>query len=265
MKENFSFGKNWQVFLRTVNEERIKVAERSISDFLGIGSLKGKSFLDIGCGSGLFSYAAFRLKANEIVSFDLDTFSVECCRHLKKEAGSPDNWKILTGSILDNGFISKLGKFDIVYSWGVLHHTGNMWVAIRNAAGLVDKRGFFYIAVYNKTRMSGFWLITKRLYNSLPEAGRKSMEMAYIMALMAKNCIRLRSSTSGLKEYKSTRGMGWRTDIADWLGGYPYESATAEEITGFMEKNFPRFRLINIKRTNSSMGNNWFLFKNGEP
>lgn len=269
MKEEmrFSFGKNWQVFLRTINEERIRIAERSIADFLNMVDLKGKSFLDIGCGSGLFSQAAFNLKAKRVVSFDYDPFSVECCRYLKKKSNEPENWEIYSGSILDKGFTSRLGKFDVVYSWGVLHHTGKMWEAINNAAELTDKEGLFYIAIYNKTAGllgSDFWLKVKMLYNSMPKTGKKSMEAAYILAMMSKSVIKLKNPLIGIKDDKSARGMKWRTDITDWLGGYPYESATAEEITDFMKRSFPEFRLINIKRTSSAMGNNWFLFQNGE-
>ncbi|MCZ6594898.1 MAG: 50S ribosomal protein L11 methyltransferase, partial [Bacteroidetes bacterium] len=115
----FSFGKNWQNFLKSFNDDRVKTAELSITEFLQLRSLQGKSFLDIGCGSGLFSYAAFNLGAKQIVSFNLDPFSVECCNYLHKKADSPNNWDIYEGSILDYNFISKLSKFDIVYSWGV--------------------------------------------------------------------------------------------------------------------------------------------------
>ena len=267
MGETFSFGRNWQDFLRTMNDGRLKIAEDSITDFMSVKDLSGKSFLDIGCGSGLFSQAAFELNAKRIVSFDYDPFSVECCKHLKVKSGSPGNWEILEGSILDKAFISRLGKFDIVYSWGVLHHTGHMWEAIRDAAGMVDKGGWFYIAIYNKTfgpMGSDFWLKEKKLYNSLPAVGKKSMEMAYIMAMIGKNAARMKSPLTGIRDSNPTRGMNWRTDITDWLGGYPYESATIEEIASFMRTNFPGFSLINIKRTASAMGNNWFLFKNGE-
>ena len=265
--KKFSFGKNWQVLLRGLTEERVRIAEHSITDFLHMKDLEGKSFLDIGCGSGLFSQAAFNLKARTVVSFDYDPFSVECCNHLKEKSGSPENWEVYEESVLDREFTSGLGKFDIVYSWGVLHHTGSMWEAIKNAAELVNKGGFLYITLYNRTGWpfgSEFWLKVKMLYNSLPDAGKKTMEFSYLMSVMFKNFLRLRNPLTEMKNYKSHRGMSWRTDITDWLGGYPYESATAEEVTDFMKANLPGFRLVNIKRTSSAMGNNWFLFKNGE-
>lgn len=127
----FSFGRNWQDFVKNyLNEHRIEIAIKSLTDFLGFNDLRGKSFLDIGCGSGLFSYCAYILGATYIISFDVDIYSVECCKLLHQKAGNPSNWQIYHGSILDNKFLSKLQKADIVYSWGVLHHTGSMWEAI---------------------------------------------------------------------------------------------------------------------------------------
>jgi len=96
MKQNiaFSFGRNWQDFLKSLNEDKYKNAALSLTEFLGLDNLQGKSFLDIGCGSGLFSYAAFRLGADKVVSIDLDPFSIECCKYLREKADSPRNWEL---------------------------------------------------------------------------------------------------------------------------------------------------------------------------
>lgn len=259
-KTTFSFGKNWLSFLKGIDKKRIRSAKLSLTEFLNLKNLKGKSFLDIGCGSGLFSYAAFRLGAKNIVSFDLDPFSVECCKYLRKKAGNPINWIIYEGSILDNSFLSKLGKFDIVYSFGVLHHTGRMWKAIRNSAKLVNKRGCFYIVIYNKGKSSKFWLRIKKFYNSLPPAGKSIAEFLYMSIYFAASLFQFKNPLARIKDYKSMRGMNWKTDIIDWLGGYPYEFATKEEVFKFMKKNFPDFNLINIK-TASNSGGNWYLFQ----
>ncbi len=262
-KITFSFGKNWQNFLKSINEDRIKNAEISLTEFLKLENLKGKSFLDIGCGSGLFSYVAFKLGAKKVVSFDVDHFSVECCKYLHKKANSPSNWEIYQGSILDSNFISELGKFDIVYAWGVLHHTGKMWEAIENSARQVDKNGYYYIAIYNKIggrKGSEFWLRIKKIYNSSPKIGKQAMEMLYIlMYVFIPNLMRLRNPLKNIKDCKS-RGMDWRTDITDWLGGYPYEFATVEEVFKFMKVKFPNFNLVNLKAKNGLV-NNWYLFK----
>ena len=91
------------------------------------------TFLDVGCGSGLHSPAALTAGAKRIVSFDLDSDSVETSRRLWELVGKPKNWVICQGSILDHEFVTTLEPADIVYSWGVLHHTGDMWTALRYA------------------------------------------------------------------------------------------------------------------------------------
>jgi len=265
MKEKitFSFGKNWQDFLKTLTKEKIKNAEISIKDFMGVTEFTDKSVIDIGCGSGIFSYVMFKMNAKKIVSFDVDPFSVKCCEFMHKKAGNPKKWVFHQGSILDDAFISNLGKFDIVYSWGVLHHTGKMWDAIKKSAQLVNKGGYYYIAIYNKgDGMFGpkFWLGIKKFYNAHPFIGKYIFETGYILAFFALNLVKLRNPFKQIRDYKQNRGMSWRRDIADWLGGYPYEYATIEEIFNFMKSNFPDFQLINVKSVNR-LSNNWYLFK----
>jgi len=163
----FQFGKNWRAFLSTLNEDRIKEAEKSLCQMLEVTDLRGRKFLDIGSGSGLFSLAARCLGA-EVRSFDYDPESAACTQQLKSRYFPDDNqWIVERGSVLDVDFLKTLGKFDIVYSWGVLHHTGNMWQALDNAAALVDKNGLLFIAIYNRCKFaSGFWRKVKKLYCS---------------------------------------------------------------------------------------------------
>ncbi len=262
----FSFGKNWQKFIRNLTEDKFRSAEASLTEFLDPAGMQDKSFLDVGCGSGLFSHSAYKLGANKIISFDVDPYSVECCKYLHQKADAPKNWRVYKGSILDDNFISALGKFDIVYAWGVLHHTGKMWGAFKNSAKLVKKGGYYYIAIYNKvTGFAGstFWLKIKKIYNQSPRIGKYALEMLYIMAYFIVNLIRLRTPLKNIKNYASNRGMDWKTDIIDWLGGYPYEFATVEEILNFMKENFQDFSLVNIKKTRG-LGNNEYLFRRSE-
>jgi len=263
----YGFGKNWQRFLAKVNAERIERAKTSLADFLGSADLRGKTFVDIGSGSGLFSYAAFLLGAKRIVSFDYDPFSVVCTETLRDRAGQPDTWTVERGSILDTTYVGTLGLFDIVYSWGVLHHTGAMWDAIRNAARMTAPGGYYYIALYNNVEGrfgSAFWLRVKKRYNRGGVVTKKMLEWAYVFVyFVLANILRGKNPFRAMRAYGSKRGMHYREDIADWLGGYPYEYASVEEVFRFMKKEFPRFRLTNIK-TVGGIGNNWFLFKNGE-
>ena len=101
--QSFAFGENWEFIVKKyLNQDRINEAKKSLSEFMEIDSLHGKTFIDIGCGSGLFSLAAFQLGASSILSLDIDKKSVECCQLLKKENNDPDNWQIMHGSMSVN-------------------------------------------------------------------------------------------------------------------------------------------------------------------
>ena len=72
----YGFGANWKHFVEvSLNEARIANAVQSLRDLLALENLSGQSFLDIGCGSGLFSLAACRLDAARVISFDFDALS----------------------------------------------------------------------------------------------------------------------------------------------------------------------------------------------
>jgi len=148
--KRFQFGDNWMRFLEVLNEERIVIAEKSLQQMLDVENLQGKTFLDAGSGSGLFSLAARRLGA-KVHSFDYDPQSVACTAELKQRYFAEDTqWVVEEGSVLDKDYLARLGQFDVVYSWGVLHHTGAMWQALENVAPLVSHcGGKLFIAIYN--------------------------------------------------------------------------------------------------------------------
>lgn len=239
---SFSFGQNWQDFLgRSLDQEQLRHAFEQTKQLLQVQDLHGRTFLDIGCGSGLFSYVAHSLGAARVISLDVDPLSVECARQMKKRAGNPDNWEILHGSILDLAFVRTLPKVDIVYSWGVLHHTGDMWQAIRNAGSLVRPGGRFAIAIYNKVEYTTFrnwrgsykWLRIKRAYNRSGRAMKRVMEAGLATKDIAAMLLRLRNPVAEIRAYNRKRGMNWWYDKIDWLGGYPYEFASTGEIFTF--------------------------------
>jgi SAM-dependent methyltransferase len=267
----YDFGSNWWSFVEGhLTDERIAEARRSLTEFLGMEDLRGRSFLDIGCGSGLFSLAAHLLGAERVVSLDVNPNSVRCCNALRQRAGDPPDWTILEGSILDRSFVDALEPADIVYSWGVLHHTGDMNEAIRNAASRVGKGGLFYIAIYNtadgigiysdgRIGSSRFWELEKRWYVSAPAPVQKAVDGLAAAGMILTALLRLRNPVRMIREHQSLRGMSFMVDIRDWLGGYPYEHATVDEIFSLVHGELG-MGLRNLRSTNSLM-NNEFLFE----
>ncbi len=259
--DRFAFGKNWSRFLSVVDDKRIFEAEQSLYEMLAMETLAGKSFLDIGCGSGLFSLAARRLGAR-VHSFDYDPLSVACASELKRRYfPSDDNWAIEEGSALDGQYLSSLSQFDIVYSWGVLHHTGRMWDAMALAAERVSDGGTLFISIYNdQGRKSKFWRRVKHTFCSGP-IRRALVFGIFVPALVSYGLVNdIASGQNPLRryrEYKRKRGMSVYYDWIDWLGGYPFEVATPERVVDFYSARGFELR---TSTTTESHGTNQFVF-----
>ncbi|MGE5268815.1 MAG: class I SAM-dependent methyltransferase [Thiohalocapsa sp.] len=270
----FEFGKNWSRFLHHLTAERIAAAEESLQDFLGVERLDGKSFLDIGNGSGLFSLAARRLGAR-VHSFDYDPHSVACARELRRRFFPEDpEWAIEQASVLDQAYMASLGQFDIVYSWGVLHHTGAMYEALANVKPLVPVGGKLFIAIYNDLGAeTDEWERIKRRYNRLPRG--LGLRLLYALRLIwrmegpaaraAWHAGRLRPWIRSLRDYGrgSARGMSRWHDYIDWIGGYPYERASVQQIVDFYGRD--GFRLVRLHDRSAGFGCNQYVFDRVAP
>jgi len=260
----FAFGKNWQRYLRVIDERRMGLAESYLREMLEAQDLRGKTFLDVGCGSGLYSLAARRLGA-KVHAFDYDPDSVACARELKRLLRPDDEgWTIEQGDVLDARYMGSLGKFDVVHAWGVLHHTGDMRRAMENAAVPVEpKGGELFLALYNDLGDSSRrWKRIKRFYCS----GLFGRTVVYTFSIpyFGLTCLLedLLSLRNPLLRYSGTRrGMSIVFDCFDWIGGYPYEVSKPEEVFRFCRDR--GFSLKNLVTAGPTLYNNQYVFRKG--
>jgi SAM-dependent methyltransferase len=252
-KITFSFGKNWLKYVDEMDPAAIDRTTAYLRDWLG--DIEGRSLLDVGSGSGLTSLAAHELGAS-VTSFDIDSSSVAATRRMREKAGEPTSWRIEQGSVLDSAFLGGLGAFDVVCSWGVLHHTGELWNAIDNVAHLVVPSGRLWIALYHRTRKSSNSLRTKRLYNRTPDSLKPIFRGLYAAPKLAK--MALRRDFGPIRRYHEERGMSWWRDVEDWLGGLPYEVAGPGEV---LERLRPLgFELVRLDDAEWEGDNDVYLF-----
>jgi 2-polyprenyl-3-methyl-5-hydroxy-6-metoxy-1,4-benzoquinol methylase len=266
--ERFEFGENWRRFAAQLPPERIEVARASLAGMLGRNSLEGLSFLDIGSGSGLFSLAAVVMGAERVHSFDYDPNSVETTARLKQEFAPGANWSVDQDDVLDRNYMDSLGSWDVVYAWGVLHHTGDMWTALENTCARVDLAGKLFISIYNdQGRRSRRWRRIKRLYNELPESLRVPYAILMALPMELRDLI---GWTRRLKPHDyvrlwwrpagyDSRGMSRWHNLVDWVGGYPFEVATPQQVFDFCAGR--GLELRKLRTVGGAHGCNEFVFE----
>lgn len=276
-EKHFEFGANWTRFLQLVDESRVTQSMSAVQSLLGLERLDGLTFLDVGSGSGLSSLAAHRLGA-KVHSFDYDAQSVACTQEMKRRfAPTATDWTVEPGSALDADYLVKLGTYDIVYSWGVLHHTGSMWPAIDLVQQRVKPGGLLVLAIYNdQGQTSERWRQVKALYQKLPGALQwvlvvligGMLVMQRVWAMFISTLLRLLMLRNPLlpmqtfvKDVKKTeaRGMSRWYDLVDWVGGWPFEVASPEAI--FRRLRDHGFTLREMTTCGGGLGCNQFVFQ----
>jgi 2-polyprenyl-6-hydroxyphenyl methylase/3-demethylubiquinone-9 3-methyltransferase len=254
--DKFAFGENWQKFAGRLTPAAYLSAKNSLRQL--VGDLTGKTFLDVGCGSGLFSIAASALGAKKIVAFDVDPQCIATAKSLLENIHQwdpqirKDAIEFSVDSILNKNITVE--PSDVVYSWGVLHHTGDMYKAFESVVRPVAKGGLLAIAIYNKHPTSPIWKIIKRTYVKSPSLIRKIL--VFLVLLIKVPAVMIISRRN---PFSKERGMSYYTDIVDWVGGYPYEYASPAEVTQFFEQR--GFKLKKLIKTKGFTGCNEFVFE----
>lgn len=266
--ERFAFGENWRDFSRSLDASRIDSARDGIARLLGTGDLSGQTFLDVGSGSGLMSLAAHRMGAH-VTAFDYDPDSVSTSAAVRDAHAGSDAYQVMQGSALDEDFVRSLGTFDIVYSWGVLHHTGDLWRACEIVADAVAPGGRLALAIYNDQGLpSRVWTRVKKAYVEGGPARRRALVGVYSGYFSARRGVALalaaRHGGTVLREERQgaasrNRGMDRRHDLVDWVGGYPFEVAKPEEVFRFFRSR--GFDLVELTTCAGSLGCNEFAFR----
>lgn len=254
----FSFGRNWLDYSTKFIDEN--VVERHSADITSVLAsvniaITGKTVLDIGCGSGISSASFLKQGASSVVAIDVDPNSVAATKNtVGKYCASTgsQNFVVRELSVLDPYFID-LGKFDLVYSWGVLHHTGDMWNAIKSAIKMVGEGGIFYVALYQAGDKYNDHLKSKFYFSFLDRPGKERFLYDYLDNIYIRRGIDIWIPDS--------RGMIPFYDALDWLGGLPYEVATPEVLSSFCSQ----FGLTELKRVPGSQGGNFIqIFRKGK-
>jgi 2-polyprenyl-6-hydroxyphenyl methylase/3-demethylubiquinone-9 3-methyltransferase len=235
VESHFKFGDNWASFASGIDEEAIAEAERGLLRLIPRDALAGRTFLDIGCGSGIHALAALRLGAVRVLAVDIDARSVETTRELLTALAPPGRWSAEVVSVFDLR-PEQFGTFDVVYSWGVLHHTGDLDSAMRRAGGLVAPGGLFAFALYRATRLDRFWIAEKRWYKSATPGAQRSAQRVYAGLFKLALAATGRSFTAYQAKKKTERGMDFDHDVRDWLGGYPYEAIAPAAVASLMQE-----------------------------
>lgn len=226
----FKFGKNWKNYSNKITKVNIEDSLRDLKYLLKSLKLKNNlTFIDVGCGSGVHSIAAKKL-GFKVTSVDRDKTCIITTKKNFNKFYNSNKTTIFQDDILNTKVFK---KYDIVYSWGVLHHTGNLWKALNNVKKLVKKNGYLIISLYKKTAFDRMWVFIKRYYN-------KFRVFRYFINILFMPFFFYISKKS--RSYR--RGQNWYFDAIDWLGGYPYETMSPEK----MKFHFSGFQMIYISR-----------------
>jgi len=174
--------------------------------FFSDAEIEGKRILDAGCGMGVFSVVFGKKGAARVIGIDL---SEEGVRRAQRAAShfNLSNVEFREGNILRLPYPD--GSFDIVWSWGTLHHTAEPLKALEELIRVLKNGGTLFVTLYRSTKLS-----------FLHEGIRKTLRLAHrrMWPLLAKLiALALFPATLFLKRRKKARAGENLSDLVlDW-------------------------------------------------
>jgi ubiquinone biosynthesis O-methyltransferase len=231
-----------------------EASEKHWSLFYNPKEVKGKTVLDAGCGTGVFSIIFARNGAAKVTGIDISPGSLDTARSLKKKFGLA-NAEFRQQDMLRLPFAS--ASFDIVWAWGTVHHTTDPLGAIAELIRVLKPGGSLFLAIYKRTNVTWVHEIVRKTmirtprwsWNSLAKAG--ALALSPIVFLFK-------------KRQKSRKGEKLSELILDWYFVPIRHYYRPEEIRSFLEAR--KFKIENYLahsgRFNSSSN---FIFKARKP
>lgn len=189
--------------------------------------VEGKRVLDGGSGSGMVSLGFAALGA-DVTGVDITPKCVE--NGIRRAESLGLSCRFLEGDLtrLDLG-----ETFDIVYSWGVIHHSADARAAFRCLANHLSPDGEMVLAVYLKTRLSGFWNFTRRFYRGSPAPLQTAFRRTGSVFLNGVDVVKGR--LAGRPRYMM-RGTRNEELINDWFGVPQRTFHTYDEVFGWFRE-----------------------------
>jgi 2-polyprenyl-6-hydroxyphenyl methylase/3-demethylubiquinone-9 3-methyltransferase len=199
--------------------------------------VKGKNVLDGGSGSGMVSVGFALLGAN-VTGVDITPQCVENGKRNAERFGVQCRFfcKDLTDLDLGNE------RFDIVYSWGVIHHSEDARKSFSNLAKHLKPGGEMVLAVYLKTYLSGFWNFSRVFYQKAPKWFQSIFRESGSCFLNGVDFIK--KLIFGKSRYM-LRGTNNKELINDWFGVPHRTFHSYDEVFQWFRENGLNYKLVN--------------------
>lgn len=169
-----------------------------LNKLIGRDNIENKIVLDAGCGTGIAAISFKKLGANKVIGIDISKKSLLTAKKLAEEAGV--KLKFITGDLLN---LPLKGNFDIIHSFGALHHTGDTKGAFANLINLLGENGQFYLALYWRTRLTFLHQFIRKILRLLPESAWEPISKFITKFMVGKK--------------KTQRGFDGYGEALDWL------------------------------------------------